>query len=235
MAFGDVAVDEIRPTRLLPTLSMLTGLLGNALGLDHREVDLLQRLQDRLIFAARLERRGRVIVDYQTARLNKRDPLWTTSGTPGERGGGGSTWDSGGHGTVERHRHFLADALVTLALTLGPEAEPPTIADLAHALRHPERPLFLGRKSCLPATPILLDGPAEHASLAAALAARPLAARADQGIELPIELPDLAGEPEGRLLLELGDRRDWQSGVHAGTRRVRAQARASAASEGGAA
>ena len=32
MAFGDVAVDEIRPTDLLPGLSEMTGLIANALG-----------------------------------------------------------------------------------------------------------------------------------------------------------------------------------------------------------
>jgi CRISPR system Cascade subunit CasD len=221
MAFGDVAVDEIRPTRQLPTLSMLTGLLGNALGLDHREAEALQRLQDRLRFAARLDQPGRVIVDYQTARLNKRDPLWTTRGTPGERAGGGTTWDGAGFGTVERHRHYLADAAVTLALTLEPAGETPDLGELAQALRRPERPLFLGRKGCPPATPLLLAGPLEHDSLVAALAATPPRRPVDGATEMAVEVDDLPREPPGRRVIEVADRRSWRSGLHQGTRRVR--------------
>ena len=219
MSFGDVAVDEIRPTRRLPTLSMLTGLIGNALGYDHRDIVRLQRLQDRLRFAARADRLGRVVVDYQTARLNKRDPLWTTHGAPGERAGGGTTWDGSGYGTVERQRHYLADAVVTVALTLIPEDEPPDLVQLAQAFARPERPLFLGRKGCPPSAPLLLAEPAGHSSLAEALAAAPRHSRmAGSAI---VEFPDMPGEPEGRRTFEVADRRDWRSGLHAGVRRVR--------------
>ena len=223
IAFGDVAVDEIRPTRRLPTLSMLTGLLGNALGFDHREVEALARLQERLRFGARLERscagrddrQVRVIVDYQTARLNKRDPLWTTRGVPGERTGGGSTWDGQGFGTVERHRHYLADAAVTIALTLEPADGPPTIDGLAAAVARPARPLFLGRKSCLPARPLLERPPFTAKNLCAALNTVPFDG------DGAVELPDLPDEPEGRRVREVADLRDWRLGMHAGGRRVR--------------
>jgi CRISPR system Cascade subunit CasD len=215
MAFGDVAVDEIRPTRRLPTLSMLTGLLANALGLDHREVAALARLQARLRFAARRDRPGRVLVDYQTARLNKRDPLWTTRGVPGERGGGGSTWDARGFGTVERRRHYLVDAAVTVALALDPEDEPPTVDHLAEALRYPARPLFLGRKSCPPARPLLERLPFPANCLTSALASVPCAEA------VGAEVSDHPAEPPGRRTLEVADLRDWRAGFHAGSRRVR--------------
>ena len=221
MAFGDVAVDEIRPSRDLPTLSLLTGLLGNALGYDHRDGALLQRLQDRLRLAARGDRPGQILVDYQTARLNKRDPLWTTHGVPGERAGGGTTWDSAQFGTVERWRHYLADAVVTVALALEPAEEPPTVADLAAALGRPERPLFLGRKGCPPAAPLLLAGPSEQVSLTAALAGVPRCRPLPAATDPRIEVDDLDSEPEGRRTLEVADRRDWRGGFHAGTRRVR--------------
>lgn len=217
MAFGDVAVDEIRPTRRLPTLSMMTGLLGNALGWDHSDVDLLQRLQDRLLLAARLDREGRVIVDFQTAEIAQKDPLWTTRGKPAERFGGAQSYS----GPVIRYRHYLADAAVTVALALDPEHEAPTIDALAAALRRPERPLFLGRKGCLPAGPLLLGEPIEQDSLAAALATvEPL----PSDHPLAVELPDRACEPEGLRTFELADRRDWRLGLHTGTRRMRSGA-----------
>src|SRR3954452_2627192 len=182
---------------------MVAGLFGNALGYDHRDARDLPRLQDRLLLAAPLGRAGRVLVDYPTAHLNKRDPLWTTRGTPAERGGGGSTWDEDGFGTVERWRHYLADAVVTVAVALDPPNEPPTVDDLAAALHRPERPLFLGRKGCPPATGLPLRGPLEAASLAAALDAVPLPPRAAAGL-LPVELPDHAGEPDGDRVVARG-------------------------------
>lgn len=138
MAFGDVAVDEIRPTRRLPTLSMLTGLLGNALGYDHSDVHALQHLQDRLLVAARLDHAGRTIVDFQTAEIAKKDLMWTTRGVPAERAGGDQSYS----GPVLRYRHYVADAVVTLALSMEPEGEAPTLGDLEAALRRPARPLL---------------------------------------------------------------------------------------------
>jgi CRISPR system Cascade subunit CasD len=53
---------------------------------------------------------------------------------------------------------------MTVVLTLRSGC-PPTLEETMEALRHPERPLFWGRKACLPARPILdpttplVDGP----------------------------------------------------------------------------
>ncbi|MCB9967247.1 MAG: type I-E CRISPR-associated protein Cas5/CasD [Geminicoccaceae bacterium] len=80
MSFGDTAIDEIRPTRLLPGRSLLAGLIGNALGFEHRDVNALQRLQERLLFAARLDQAGEDLLDYQTALIGKKDPIWITRG-----------------------------------------------------------------------------------------------------------------------------------------------------------
>src|SRR3546814_4484691 len=48
-----------------------------------------------------------------------------------------------------------ADAMVLVALKLEPAEEAPTGDDLADALDRPARPLFIGRKNCAPAAPIL--------------------------------------------------------------------------------
>ena len=58
LAFGGVAIDHVGVTRDFPSLSMLAGLLANALGWERTEWEDIQALQDRLIFAARLDRRG---------------------------------------------------------------------------------------------------------------------------------------------------------------------------------
>ncbi|MFZ1431152.1 MAG: type I-E CRISPR-associated protein Cas5/CasD [Geminicoccaceae bacterium] len=220
MAFGDVAVDEIRPTRRLPTLSMLTGLLGNALGYDHGDGHALQRLQDRLLIAARLDHPGRTIVDYQTAEIAKKDPMWTTRGKPAERAGGDQSYS----GPVLRYRHYVADAVVTVAVSLEPAGEAPTLDHLEEALRRPARPLFLGRKGCPPARPLLVGRSQEVDGFAEALDAIPVEQRRGEHsgtVATLVEVPDRAGEPTADRVVEVADVRDWVSGLHVGGRRVR--------------
>jgi CRISPR system Cascade subunit CasD len=211
MSFGDTAIDEIRPTRRLPGRSLLTGLIANALGWEHRDVDALTRLQERLRFAVRLDRPGEALVDFQTAELSQDDPIWTTRGVPAERAGGANSYS----GPALRYRHYRADSRVTVALTLDPPEEAPDLGTVSAALQRPERPLFIGRKGCPPARPIL-DGEVDASSLVAALEA--------VGDEGAIETEDHDGEPGGTSF-SVADRRDWRMGFHAGLsrrRRVRA-------------
>lgn len=207
MSFGDTAIDELRPTRRLPGRSLLTGLLANALGYEHRDVEALTRLQERVRFAARLDQPGEALVDYQTAELSQDDPLWTTRGVPAERAGGAKSYS----GPALRYRHYRADSRVTVALTLDPADEDPDLDAIAWALRRPERPLFIGRKGCPPARPII-DGEVDAASLVAAL-------EAVDG-KGTIETADTDAEPAGRGF-SLADRRDWRMGYHAGLSRRR--------------
>jgi CRISPR system Cascade subunit CasD len=202
MSFGDTAIDEIRPTRLLPGRSLLTGLIGNALGYEHRNVDALQRLQERLRFAARLDQPGQALVDYQTAELKQNDPLWTTRGVPAERAGGAGSYS----GPALRYRHYRANSKVTVALTLDPLEETPDLDALERALVRPERPLFIGRKGCPPSRP-LFDSVVEAESLVGALDRLEGRGR--------IETEAVDAEPEGRRQ-QIADRRDWRMGFHAG-------------------
>ena len=223
MSFGDTAIDELRPTRQLPGRSLLAGLIANALGYEHRDVAALDRLQQRLRFAARLDRRGGALVDFQTAELSQGDPLWTTRGVPAERAGGANSYS----GPALRYRHYRADSIVTVALALEPTDEAPDLVAIAAALKRPERPLFIGRKGCPPSRP-MLHGEGEAASLVAALAAVPVERRTAPHDAGPprVETEDSAAEPAGRRFT-LADRRDWRLGFHAGLshrREIRAPA-----------
>lgn len=213
MSFGGVLVDEHGFTEEVPSRSMLTGLLANALGYDHRDVALLERLQERLLYAVRCDRPGRRIVDYQTVDLGQESLRegWTTWGRPESRGGGS------GHGTHIRFRHYWADAVYTVALRLEPEAEEPVLAGLEAALHSPERPLFLGRKCCLPAAPLAL-GSIEAASLREALLLAPaIGQRGESGAALKAWWPPEEGAPEtGTRLLPMPSGRDWANQVHTG-------------------
>ena len=93
-----------------PIASLVAGLLGNALGYDHHESARLQRLQDRLRFAVRLDRRGEGLVDFHTVDLGQ-DFMrqgWTTRHRPQERAGG-----SAKTGTHIRYRHYRVDSICT--------------------------------------------------------------------------------------------------------------------------
>lgn len=220
VSFGAPAIDQNGVVQAFPALSMLTGLLANALGWDHRDADRLDFLQERVRYAARIDREGEALVDYQTVDLGKDWMLperagWTTRGRIAARGGASS------EGTHERFRHYRADSLHTAALTLvGDDA--PTVDDVAQALRSPARPLFIGRKCCLPATPILLDV-VDGVSLVRSLASIPRPRRSDSGrLRAFWWEGDESGTAVGEShVVAVTDERDWRNRVHVGRRLMR--------------
>lgn len=207
LAFGTEMVDARGVVGDFPGASMLTGLLANALGWRRDERDRLERLQARLRFAARIDREGERLTDFQTAQLGKDDQGWTTHGTPEGRAGGAGTYRS----PHIRRRDYDADKRVSVVLYLEPAQDTPTLDDLATALCMPARPLFLGRKSCLPERP-LLEGFVQADSFAEAFPALPASSR----LLLPGSEVALARD-ERRLVSDL---RGWHAGVHGGQRTV---------------
>jgi CRISPR system Cascade subunit CasD len=217
MAFGDVAVDAIGPVRATPSASTLTGLLSNALGVQRWETDRLARLQARLVFGCRLDRRGQRFTEFQTAQLAKDDEWWTTRGRVEGRAGGDAAYDS----PHLRYRDHDADACVTVAMRLLDADESPTLDDVKKALDEPARPLFLGRKACLPAGRLVL-GVVESPSIHAALLAAPLPGLGDPAARQRIDdsmlvvLPSDEPCPDGFRAIRASERRDWVAGVHTG-------------------
>ena len=209
MAFGAVAVDANGPVDDIPAPSLITGLIANALGWDRTEAERLQRLQDRLVLAVRRDREGERVPDFQTAELAHDDKGWTTSGVPEGRAGGAGTY-AGKH---IRRRWYDADAAVTVALRLDPAEEAPTLADLAAALDRPARPLFLGRKPCLPAERLVLGPPVKAENCFDALAKAPLAKNA---APRPRGFWPKDEGPATEARRHLHGRRAWRAGVHAG-------------------
>ena len=220
LAFGGETIDNLGVIRPFPAASMLTGLFANALGWRRTERERHQRLQDRLVFAARIDREpatGVRMTDFQTAQLGASDRGWTTRGQPEGRAGGPNTYNA----PHLRYRDYYADMRVTVALRLQPEDETPTLDELAAALDEPARPLFIGRKPCLPSIP-LFGGFEEGDTALSALLRRPLycAPRATEPIRA------LWPEGEGVAHIEphrngmLTDQRNWMSGLHGGGRWV---------------
>jgi CRISPR system Cascade subunit CasD len=210
-AFGDIMVDAKGPISDLPSASMLTGLFANALGYRREDKPALQRLQDRLVHAARLDRSAGGFTEFQTAKLEKSDIAWTTRGRPEGRAGGDASYLS----PHLRYRDFAADIAATIAIHLLPEDEEPDVVAIASALQEPFRPLFIGRKPCLPSRPIyygFLSAP----TFFDALLATPLAPARKEQPYVHIELPWSEPKPEDFHAVHKADRRDWVAGVHTG-------------------
>ena len=206
MSFGAVAIDQVGPTARWPGASMLTGLFGNALGWDWDDRAAHQALQDRLRFGAVVLCEGDVLTDTQNAQLGANDRGWTTRGAP--EGRTGASYDA----PHRRRRDYIVDASLRVVLRLDRKNEPPTIDDLADALDRPARPLFLGRKPCLPSAALnggFIEAPTVHAALD----------RWQRVGEWPAMWPAHEG-PQGARTLDMADTRVWSSGLHGGTRTV---------------
>lgn len=221
MSFGAVVVDQNNPTWRFPGAALLTGLLGNALGWDHRDSDRLQALQDRLRFAARWDAEPKLLTDYQTVELAHsfmRDTGWTTRGHVENREGDIERQIRAKKTYVNpRKRDHWANGVATVAVALDGEGTP-TLDELERALRFPARPLFLGRKPCLPAGPLLL-GRRAAAGVRAALAAEPLADIGPRHRPARIDALWPLDEGEGTASEERYDLRDWHNNIHRGARR----------------
>lgn len=233
MSFGAPTVDALGKTARHPSRSMLTGLLANALGWDHCEPAKLQALQQRLTWAARLDCVGQALTEYQTVDLGlphmltsgKNAVSWTTRGRTEERRGGAAS-----EGTHQRWRDHWADAVYTVAIGLA-SGDAPTVADLAEAVQRPARPLFLGRKACLPAAPLFI-AVVQAETLADALAqatdqsirndrpgSKSRKAQENPHIWWPTDDPKPANVDHCEELY-VTEERDWRNQIHVGERRI---------------
>jgi len=226
LSFGGVIVDQHGFIERFPGTAMLTGLIANALGWLHKDAEQLGALQHRLTYAARWDVRPQRLLDYHTVDMGQpkmREEGWTTRGRPEHRAGGSAAK----FGIHQRYRHYWMDGLMTVAVSLSPGGDPDVDA-LANALRRPSRPLFLGRKTCLPSRPLLDPNTplAEGEDLLQILRCTPVWDRAGQIVEdaPPFEAcwPVLGGEVlvgvRGEVK-EVFDRRDWANQLPTGSTR----------------
>jgi CRISPR system Cascade subunit CasD len=220
MSFGGTVVDQINPTRAFPGRAMLAGLFGNALGYRHGDAAALSSLQSRIRWAAREDRPGQPFMDYQTVNLaaDFMQEGWTTRGYPEGRKGGDNV-------TTIRYRHYLADAIYLVAVTLLP-GEGPDLDALDRAVVRPARPLFIGRKCCIPSTPLRFGRvTVERLRDALTHPAAPRFERPRRAHEKPLPTrvrawwPVEDGAEIGRTVAFTDDM-DWENQLHVGRRYV---------------
>lgn len=179
-SWGYASRFERRTTALHPTRSGVLGITAAALGIDKHEPDEAVQLArlDALHFTTvqfdKRDWRGRDLpiqrlADYHTvafsreagakpARVAKllaraRDPI--------------SAEDRGSE-IKQTYRHYLLDARFGVLL----EGPSPLLEEIAAALRNPKWGVWLGRKCCIPATPLLVAPPGDRAAVWSALIQR---------------------------------------------------------------
>jgi CRISPR system Cascade subunit CasD len=213
MSFGAPAVDDVSPSGDWPTRSMLTGLLGCALGYRKHHTQSLTRLQERLVYAARCDRTPKRMVDLQTARVGYSDMAEEQLTPYGWMSSRDAQWLRRLRtNPVMRRREYLVDGDFLVAVALHPADEAPTVDDLAAKLDRPEGVLSIGRRPCIPSTR-LNAGVVEAETLLAALRTDLPAVDAVTAI-----WPESEG-PGGRVV-EIVEDRDWRNDLFGGRRRM---------------
>ena len=192
-SWGDIAVGEIRNSFRYPSKSALIGLLAGAMGLD-RCVDesRILALNNGLNFAIRIDGEETMISDYHTVQV-----------PPNKRGAGYRTraaeLQAEDLETILSSREYLCDAVFSV-YCFG-DAE--TLIQLQEKLIFPERPLYLGRKSCPLAMPTL-----------AQIVKGPTLLSIQQQFAVPSEVREKAWVPFRNIGSDTGI--VWGAGINAG-------------------
>ncbi|MFD9592080.1 type I-E CRISPR-associated protein Cas5/CasD [Kitasatospora sp. NPDC059973] len=140
-SWGERSQFNERDTAPFPTRSGVIGLLASALGRP-RDADIGDLAT--LSLTVRADRPGVLLRDLHTVGGGLPSAATVTTADGKKR--------SGAAATLLSHRHYLADAAFTAAVT----GDPAVLAECAHALEEPRWPPFLGRRSCPPEGPLLL-------------------------------------------------------------------------------
>ena len=145
-SWGHSSRFERRTTALHPTRSGVFGLIAAALGINKESADeaaQLARFGPLCVTVITLPRRARRDGDLLMQRL---EDYHTVTGI---RRASGKVDDDA---TVQTYRHYLLDARFGVLL----EGSAALLDEIAAALRNPKWGVWLGRKCCLPATPVLV-------------------------------------------------------------------------------
>lgn len=158
-SWGTRARWDVRDTALEPTKSGVIGLIGCALGLRRGSPE-LEKLDEKLLFAVRVDHQGTLATDYQTATGYHR----TAEGGYKHAGGVAKSLAKAKEhpeNTIVSLRDYLHDARFLVVLSSADELLLKRLAGdvidpgWSGSLRRPRWPLYLGRKSCVPTRPVL--------------------------------------------------------------------------------
>lgn len=151
-SWGEPAVGEFRGTGDMPTQSAVIGLLGAALGLDRSDEAAHAALRDGYGIAVALLSSGSLLRDYHTAQV---PPGTKLKGRPHATRRHELSVPKDDLGTILSTRDYRQNAASLVALQPRSGVPMPhSFEVLSEALRLPKFTLYLGRKSCAPASPL---------------------------------------------------------------------------------
>ncbi len=146
-SWGPAAVGGDRPTGVYPSRSALLGLLGAALGIKRVEEEQLRELQESVLFAAKQCFPSSLMRDYHTAQVPSAKKNIVHFTRKSELGAEKLN-------TILSSRDYRCDGLWVVAVSLN-EGSNVSLQQLQKALLQPVYSLYLGRKSCPPALPLM--------------------------------------------------------------------------------
>lgn len=150
-SWGEPAIGEFRGSAPHPSHSAIIGLLGAALGVQRDDDDAHAALRDDFGLAVALLDEGALMRDYHTAQV---PPKSTLRGRPKATRRDELAVPRTALSTVLSTRDYRCGAASLVALMSKSVAASGRLNATAAALRRPCYPLYLGRKSCPPASPL---------------------------------------------------------------------------------
>ncbi|HIE24602.1 MAG TPA: type I-E CRISPR-associated protein Cas5/CasD [Anaerolineales bacterium] len=145
-SWGERGRWSVRDTTSEPTKSGVIGLIACALGCTDDEK--IRSLSQKTRMGVRVDAPGRIISDYHTIGGGYDYPtLLTAQGKPKK------TSKMQPHTEISQ-REYLSDASFLVALQVKNATDTKLISQMAFALQSPVWPFFLGRKACVPSTPV---------------------------------------------------------------------------------
>ena len=170
-SWGEEAKWNYRTTATFPSKSAIVGLIGAAMGIQRGD-EYLKVLSDKICIGIRADRSGIIIEDFQTT--TGMPELFTANHA--KRGKDSNT--------ILNPHYYLNDASFLVVL----ETDEKTAEAIANAFANPVWPAYLGRKNCVPSTPVFV-ALKEFPDILSALKSFPIAGRADKKIQFEIEEP----------------------------------------------
>ncbi len=145
-AWGERGRWSVRDTASEPTKSGVIGLIACALG--YADDERIRFLSQKTRMGVRIDAPGRIISDYHTIGGGYDSPtLLTAQGKPKKT-------PKGQPHTEISQREYLSDASFLVALQVKDSTDMELISQMALAVQNPVWPFFLGRKACVPSTPV---------------------------------------------------------------------------------
>jgi len=153
-AWGDPSKFVIRRSMDAPTKSGVIGLICCAMGLSRQAArEALPKLSE-LAMGVRIDRAGIRWWDWHT--------VGAKIGILNAKGQVKKTASTGEYETLITRREYLSDASFLVAL----QGKPEMLEEIAKGLTSPKWPVFLGRKSCPPSVPVLVERAEDDGSFA---------------------------------------------------------------------